>query len=94
MLHLRVYCVRDQCGGRPGVSTEFERPDNRFSARPPGPWGEVAGQRAQNTTNNPSPLDRALSGAHREPIWRQGIFVLLTFPYPYLSLVEGLNFYA
>ena len=44
MLHLRVYCVRDQCGGRPGVSTEFEKPDNRCLPRPPGPRGEVPGQ--------------------------------------------------
>ena len=35
MLHL-VYCPVS------GVSTEFEKPDNRIYPRPPGPRGEVA----------------------------------------------------
>ena len=37
MLHL-VYCPVS------GVSTEFEKPDNRCLPRPPGPRGEVPGQ--------------------------------------------------
>ena len=77
-----------------GWAQSSKNPTIESIPAPQAPGVRSPGQRAQNTTNNPSPLDRALSGADREAIWRQGIFVFLTFLYPYLPLVEGLNYYT
>ena len=77
-----------------GWAQSSKNPTIESIPAPQAPGVRSPGQGAQNTTNNPSPLDRALSGADREEIWRQGIFVFLTFLYPYLPLVECLNYYT
>ena len=87
ILHL-VYCPMS------GVSTEFRKPDNRISARPPGPRGEVARpagseHHKQSESTGPS----FIRGTPRGNMG-QGIFGFLTFLYPYLSFVEGLKSYA
>ena len=88
MLHL-VYCPVS------GVSTEFEKPDNRIYPRPPGPRGEVA-RPAGSEHHKQSRVHwtELYPGQTERQYGDRGIFVFLTFLYPYLPLVVGLNYYT